>query len=87
MRRSNDDVELKTLPVINQNNNWCYSIVSYSKSNDEANKNLFDEDANDEVETTPRYCQCKVVQAMKKLQVSYNKDGNKIVKEAAQKML
>ena len=48
-------------------------------------KKVFDEDINKEVNETPKTTiNTKVVYMMKKLQASYNDDGNKIVKHATQ---
>ena len=47
-------------------------------SNDEVNRNLFDKDNNDDIEVTPKTTvNTEVVQAMKKLQASYNKNAKK----------
>ena len=82
---SDDKEELKMLPVINQNNNNYYDIVSDSNGDNELEENFFDEEINDEFEaTTKTTINAKVVQAKKKLQALYNNDANKIVKEAAQ---
>ena len=45
---SDNDEELKTVAVIDQNNNNDYNVISDSGSNDEVNKKLFDDDVNDE---------------------------------------
>ena len=66
--------------IINQNNNYNYNVVNDYKSDEEANKNLFDEDAT-KLKTTVN---TKVIQVMKMLQVSYNDDVNKTNEEAAQ---
>ena len=80
-----DDEECKTIPVINQNNNSNYNAVSNSKYESNDKDNLFNEVVNEEVEATHKTTvNAKVVQAMKKLQAPYNKDANKIIKEAAQ---
>ena len=79
-----DDDDVKMVPVINQNNSNDFKVVSDSKSNDKANKNLFNKDVNDEVDAVPKnIVKAKVGQSLKKLQTSYNKDAKRIVKEAA----
>ena len=83
---SNEEEELTTVPVENNNNN--INVVSDSDSNSsnedfENNKGIFfDKDINDQVIASPKTAvNAKVVQAMKKLQASYNNDANKIIKE------
>ena len=52
---SDDNKELKIVPLINQNNNDNnYNVVSDSESKNADGGNLFDEDVNKEVEATPR---------------------------------
>ena len=51
---SNDEQELETIPVINNNNINDCNVVSDLKSNDELDKNLFDEDFDMEVKATQR---------------------------------
>ena len=67
---SDDEEELKMVPVVNQSNN-NYNIFSYSKieSDDESEQKLFDVDIDEEVEVTSKtHYHAKMVQAMKKLQ-------------------
>ena len=53
--------------------------------NGEAKENIFDEDANDEVEATPKTTvNARVVHAVRKFQTSYNNNVNKIAKKASQ---
>ena len=77
--RSDDEDELETVPIISKNNN--YNVISDSNSDNNIkndNKIMFDEDINDEVESIPKTTiNAKVVQAMKKLQASYNDNANK----------
>ena len=71
-----DENKVKMVPIISNNNNS--NVVSDSNRDDDTkseNKNVFDKDVNNEV---------KVVQAMKKLQASYNDNANKIIKQAMQ---
>ena len=49
----NDEEELETVPIINQDN-YCYNLVSNSESDNEDEENLFDEDVKGEVKTTPK---------------------------------
>ena len=57
-------------------------------SNDEVNRNLFDKDNNDDIEVTPKTTvNTEVVQAMKKLQASYNKNANKLSKKRLKQIL
>ena len=41
-----DDDEVETVLTNNQNKNKNYNIVSYSKCNDEAKENFFEEEVN-----------------------------------------
>ena len=84
---SNKEEELEMVPVVINNNN--VNVVSNSKSdsgeddfkNDE--DNFFDEDIDDQVKATPKTTiSAKVVQAMKKLQASYNDNASKIIEQA-----
>ena len=82
---SNDEEEIKTIPVIHQNNNNNYNVVNDSESQSNNWKNLFDEDFDVEVKATLKITiNAKVVHAMKKLQALYNNNVNKIVNKAAQ---
>ena len=78
-----DEEELKTVPLVNNNN--ISDILTNSKSDDgikNDNKNIFDDDINDEVEaTTETTINAKVVLAMKKLQALYNDNANKFVEQ------
>ena len=57
-------------------------------TNDEVNRNLFDKDNNDDIEVTPKTTvNTEVVQAMKKLQASYNNNANKLSKQRLKKIL
>ena len=79
-----DDDKVKMVSESNQNNNNNYNEVSDFKSDDKAKENIFGEDANDEVKATPKtMVHAKAVQAMRKFEVLYNNDANKIAKEAA----
>ena len=82
---SDDDKELKAVPVVNNNNNNVNVVTDFNSHNDikHDNKNLFDEDIDDEVEAAPHTTiKGIVVHEMKKLQASYNNHSNKIVKQA-----
>ena len=86
---SDDEEELKTVPVENNNNN--VNVVSDSDSDSsnkdfENNKGKFsDKDIDNQVITLPQTTvNAKVVRAMKNLQALYNDDANKIIKEAMQ---
>ena len=48
-----DDEKLKMVLVVNWNNNNYY-VVSDSESDEESEENLFDEDFDKEVKTTPK---------------------------------
>ena len=80
-----DDDEVKAVPTVNQINDNNYNVVNNSKNNEEAKKNLFDEDINEDEVTLKTTVNTKVVQATKKLQASYNDYANKIVKAAQEK--
>ena len=81
--RSDDDKELKTVPVINQNKNDNYNAVSDSESKSNIEENPFEVDVNKEVKLTPQTTvNSKVAQAMKKLQASYDNDINEFFKKA-----
>ena len=49
-----DDDGVKIVPLIIRNNNNYYNVVSDCESNNEVNRNPFDEIVSDEVEETPR---------------------------------
>ena len=85
---SDDEEELQTIPVVNNNND--INIVSDLDSDDDIkndNKIFFHKDINDEVKATPKTTvNKKVVCSIKKLQALYNNDANKIVKQATKKV-
>ena len=78
---SNDEEELKTVPIVNENN-INNNVVSDS-DNDSKNENqeyLFNKDINEEVKVAPKTTiNTKVVHAIKNLQASYNNSVNKII--------
>ena len=82
---SDNEEKLESAPVDKQNNDNCNEVSdSKSDSDDKSEENLFDVDISEEVEATPKISiNAKMVQAMKKLQASYNNDANKILKQAA----
>ena len=82
--RSDDEKELKMVPIVGQNNNKSDVLRdSNSNSDNKSQENLFDKDINKEVEMTPKTTfNTKVVWALKKLQASNNNDANKTVKQA-----
>ena len=71
---SDDEEELKKVPIISNDNDNSLNSASNSETNFENNnKNVFDEDIDEEVEATPKTTiNAKVVQAMKKLEASYD---------------
>ena len=67
------------IPRVSQNNGNSDELIDFNSDTDDKN----DEDINKEVKATPQTTiNTKVVQAMKKLQASYNNDANKIIKQA-----
>ena len=87
--KSDDQEELKIVPVDNKKNDVNVFSNSNSDSSDKDFKNnkesFFDEDNNDQVISSYKTTvNAKVIWAMKKLQASYNNDVNKIIKEAMQ---
>ena len=83
---SDDEEELETLQIINDNNN-SYIVIDFNGNTDikNGNKNCFDKDIDNEVEATPKTTiNTKVVQAMKKLQALFNNSANKVIKQATQ---
>ena len=83
---SDREEELKTDPLVINNNNVNVVNDSQSDSSKEDFKNnsnnFFDDYINDQVKASPQTTvHAKVVQAMKK-QASYNDDANKIIKQA-----
>ena len=86
---SDYEEELKTVPVENDNNHENIVSNSNSESSSEDFKNnegnFFHKDINHKVIASHKTTvNAKVVQAMKKLQASYNYDANKIIKEVTQ---
>ena len=86
---SDEEEELKIVPVVNNNNNINVVSDSDSDSSEEDVKNnkdnFLDEDIHDQVKIYPQTTvNSKVVQAMKKLQALYNEDANKNMEEATQ---
>ena len=77
---SNDEEDLEMVPVVNQNTNY-FNVISVSKSKSENNEaKCFSQDIHKKVKATPNTTiNAKMVQTMKKLQASYNKDANKNV--------
>ena len=89
---SDDEEELKMVPVMINNNN--VNVVSNSNSDSSKDdfknndNNFFDEDIDDQVKVTPQTTiNAKVVQAMKKLHALYNDDANKTIKQATQEKI
>ena len=69
---SNDEEELEMVLVINGNNN-NYNIVGDSKSNNEVQKNSFDDNINEDIKVTLKTTiNAKVVWVMKMLQALYS---------------
>ena len=60
---SDEEEEIETVPIIINNNNINVVSDSNSDSSKEDAKNnkeiLFDEDINDQVQVSPKHCQCK----------------------------
>ena len=86
---SDDEEELKIVPVDNKNNN--INVVSDSRTDTNDNdfenneENFFDEDIDDQVIASPKTTiNAKVIQAVKKLQAFYNGNADKIVKDTTQ---
>ena len=86
---SDDDEELKIVPVDNKNNDVNVVSNSDSDSSDKDfennEENVFDEDINDQdITSSKTTVNTKVVRVIKKFQASYNNDAHKIIKEATQ---
>ena len=78
---SDDKEELEIVPVDNKNNSINVVRNSDGDSNNDDfennEENFFEEDINDQVMASPKTTfNTKVIQAMKKLQASYNDETN-----------